>query len=123
MYNLLGRFDRIEMLNATDVLKLTLTRGENDRIFTSVQSFIRVFWLDPNNINSTIDGGLPAIDGSGNLTWPNNDGPPNGTQYSIMGTRFLDYFVWYNLPSNRAEHFGANLPQKAWLRRFDLFGR
>jgi hypothetical protein len=123
IYNKLGRFDRIELLNAQDVFKLMLTRGVNDRIILPVINFTRVFWLDPTNINNTIDGGLPAIDGSGNLTWPNNDGPPAKTQYSIAGTRFIDFFVWYDLPSSRNEHFGAALPQKAWLRRLDLFGR
>lgn len=123
MYNQLGRFDRIELLNAKDVFKLMLTRGLNDRIILPVTDFERVFWLDPMNQNATIDGGLPDIDANGNLTWPLNDGPPLNTQYSILGHRNIDYFVWFNLPSNRAEHFGAALPQKAWLRRFDLFGR
>jgi hypothetical protein len=123
MYQQLSRFDRIELLNATDLFKLLLTRGLDDRIFLPVKSFSQVFWLDPNNINAMIQGGLPAIDANGNLTWPNNDGPPSGTQYSITGTRFIDYFVWYAAVSNRGEHAGAALPQKAWLRRFDLFFR
>lgn len=123
MYGQVGRFDRIELLNAKDVFKIMLIRGTNDRIILPVVNFTRVFWLNPGNINATIDGGLPAIDANGNLTWPNNDGPPNATKYTITGMRYIDYFVWVNLPSNRNEHFGAALPQKSWLRRFDLFGR
>jgi hypothetical protein len=123
MYELCGRFDRIELLNSTDAFKLLLTRGVNDRIFLPVVQFTRVFWLDPLDQNATIDGGLPVIDVSGNLTWPNNDGPPLTTQYSIAGTRYTDYYVWNHLPSDRNEHFGAPLPRKLLMRRFDLFGR
>lgn len=123
MYDLCGRFDRIELLNSTDAFKLLLTRGIVDRIFLPVVNFTRVFWLDPLNVNAMIDGGLPAIDANGNLTWPNNDGPPVGTQYSIAGIRYTDYYVFDNLPSDRNEHFGARLPRKLFMRRFDLFGR
>lgn len=123
MYDEVGRFDRIELLNSTDVFKLQLTRSVTDRIFLPVVKFIRVFWLDPANNLLTIDGALPVIDADGNLTWPNNDGPPADTQYSISGTRYTDYFIWNNLPSDRNEHFGARLPKKLLIRRFDLFGR
>lgn len=123
MYADCGRFDRIELLNSTDAFKLMLTRGVTDRVFLPVVKFTRVFWLDPNNNQQIVTGGLPAIDGNGALTWPNNDGPPAGVQYSISGTRYTDYFVWYNLPSDRNEHFGAALPKKLLMRRFDLFGR
>lgn len=118
-----GRFDRIELKNSTDVFKLLLIRGTNDRIFVPVVDFTRVFWLDPANNQATIDGGLPVADANGNLTWPNNDGPPAGAQYSVAGNRYTDYFIWTNLPSDRNEHFGAPLPKKLLVRRFDLFGR
>lgn len=123
MYAEAGRFDRIELLNSTDVFKLMLTRGSSDRIILPVVKFIRVFWLDPLDNQVMVDGGLPNIDAGGNLTWPNNDGPPAGLQYSISGVRNTDYFIWYNLPSDRNEHFGALLPKKLLVRRFDLFGR
>lgn len=123
MYEQCGRYDRIELLNSTDVFKLQLKRGTRDRIFLQVQKFLRVFWLDPNDNETMIDGGLPSIDTVGNLTWPNDDGPPDGLQYSISGLRFTDYFVWNMLPSDRNEHFGATLPKKLLVRRFDLFSR
>lgn len=123
MFQQLSQYDRVEMLNATDLFKLKLTRGTNDIIYLPVKSFQSVFWLNPENINETVQGGLPVIDVNGNLTWPNDDGPPGGTQYSIIGTRYVDYFVLVAVISNRGEHMGAALPQKAWLRRFDLFGR
>ena len=123
MFKQLSEFDRIELLNATDLFKLPLIRGTIDRVFLPIVSVTRVFWLNPANINEIVEGGIPVFDDQGNLTWPNDDGPPDGTQYSITGTRYMDYFVFVANVSNRSEHAGATLPQKAWLRRFDLFGR
>lgn len=125
MYDLCGRFDRIELLNSSDAFKLLLVRGAaNERVFLPVVNFTRTFWLDPNDHNATIDGGLPVLDPvTGVLTWPNNDGPPLGTKYSLAGVRYTDYFVFGNLPSDRNEHFGARLPRKLYMRRFDLFSR
>jgi len=122
MYSGAGRFDRIELLNSMDVFKLTLIRGQNDRILLPVVNFSRVFWLDPANNATIIEGGLPIVDAQGNLSWTAGE-PPQGTQYSIAGQRYTDYFIWFNLPSDRNEHFGATLPKKLPLRRFDLFGR
>jgi hypothetical protein len=124
MYDFCGRFDRIELLNSTDAFKLLLIRGApNERIFLPVVNFTRVFYLDPNNINATIEAGLPVVDVNGVLTWPNNDGPPLNTQYSIAGIRNTDYYVFDKLPSDRNEHFGKRLPRKLFVRRFDLFSR
>jgi len=124
MYDFCGRFDRIELLNSTDAFKLLLVRGApNERIFLPVVKFTRVFHLD-NTETIQIEDVLPVLDQTtGVLTWPNNDGPPLGTKYSIAGVRNTDYYVFDNLPSDRNEHFGARLPRKLYMRRFDLFSR
>lgn len=117
-----GEFDRATMQNATEYFSLQLTSGApNERVHLPVQRFTRVFWLDANS--NIVEGAVfPTVGANGVLTWPSG-GPPAGTQYSLTGTAFVEYFVWGNYPQNRNEHFGARLPKRIVLRRFDLFGR
>ena len=61
------------------------------------------------------------MDSNGQLSW--SVGASVGSQYSISGTRYSEYFVWDELPGDRKHHYGARLPRKLVLRRFDLFGR
>lgn len=124
MYDLLGRFDRIDLLDSTEAFKLLLVRGApNERVFSQVVKFTRVFHLD-NTGATQIDDGIPVVDPlTGILTWPNNDGPPLNSKYSLAGIRYTDYYVFDKLPSNRQEHSGARLPRKLFARRFDLFSR
>jgi hypothetical protein len=116
-----GRFDRMVMLNSTDAFNLALVRGQNDKIMLPVERFERVFWLDTDGFG-IVDGGLPTVSASGVLTWASGE-PPAGTQYTISGTRFTEYFVWAQLASDRGEHHGARLPRRVQARRFDLFGK
>lgn len=118
-----GEFDRATMLNATENFSLQLTAGSTlERIRLQVQSFSRVFWLDMNQ-NIVNGSAVPTVGPDGVLTWPATGAPPIGTQYSINGTALVEYFVWGNFPQNRNEHFGARLPKRVVLRKFDLFGR
>lgn len=118
-----GQYDRILMLNSTDVFSQPLKRGgPTERILFTVASFIRVFWLHPTT-RLPIDGSLPTVDAIGNLSWPNGGGPPLGVTYSVTGTKYDEYFIFLNLPSDRNEHQGARLPKKVNLRKWDLFGR
>jgi hypothetical protein len=117
-----GEFDRATMQNATEYFSLPLTSGApTERIHLQVLKFTRVFWFDVNGdiVNGTV---FPTVGANGALTWPAG-GPPNGTQYSINGTAYVEYFVYGNFPQNRNEHFGARLPKRIVLRRFDLFSR
>lgn len=118
-----GQFDRIVMLNSTDVFSQPLRRGApNERLLFNVDKLIRVFWLHPTT-RQPVDGTLPDVDANGNLSWPNGGAPPMGATYSLTGTKFDEYFVFQNLPSDRNEHSGARLPKKVQLRKWDLFGR
>ena len=114
-----ARFDRMTMLNSTDGFSLALVRGQADKITLPVEKFERVFWLDTDGF-SIIEGGLPTVDAAGVLTWTAGE-PPPGTQYTISGTRYTEYFVWEQLPSDRGEHHGARLPKRVQARRFDAF--
>lgn len=119
---ILGRFDRVVLLNSTDVFSRTLTRGDHDNLSDmTISSISRVFWLDPAG-EAIIEGGIPTVSGIGELSWASGE-PPADVEYSITGLRFSEYFVWGNLPSNRNEHLGAQLPKKVQIRLWDLFGR
>lgn len=120
MYGM-AQFDRVTMLNNTSVFSLVLTRGGvNERLFDPVETVTRVFWLDANK--AIVEGGIPSVAADGALTWTAG-APPAGTQYSITGTRYAEYFCYGGFPSNRGEHQGALLPKRVVLRRFDLYGR
>jgi len=119
LYNA-GQFDRVTMLNATDRFSLVLIRGQNDKIHFPVKHVDRVFWI--NSSDAIVEGGNAAVDSGGNLSWVSG-APPVGTQYSITGERFSEYFMYDDIPGDRNHHYGSRLPRKMVIRRFDLFGR
>jgi hypothetical protein len=117
----MGQFDRVTMLNSTDYFSLPLVHGgSEEKLFEPIEKITRVFWLDVNK--NIVEGGIPMVNSDGTLTW-SSGAPPSGTTYSITGTRYSQYFCWGRYPSDRNEHFGARLPKRVVLRRFDLFGR
>lgn len=118
-----GQFDRVLMLDSTDVFTQPMKRGApNERLLFTANSFIRVFWLDPTT-RQAIEGALPVVDQHGHLSWPSGGGPPMGTTYSLTGQKFDEYFIFGPFPSDRNQHQGARLPKKMHLRKWDLFGR
>lgn len=117
----IGRYDRVVLLNATDRFSKTYVRGIHEVLDDPVVSIERVFWLSPDR-TSQIDGGTPVVGAGGVLTW-GAGAPPADTQYSISGTRYVEYFAWDALTMDRNEHSGVALPRKVSVRRFDLFGR
>jgi hypothetical protein len=71
-----------------------------------------------------VEGVLPTIDDSGRPGWGDQeDAPPPGVTYSLTGTKFAEYFVWGELPSDRNMHSGVRLPKRVVARAFDLFSR
>lgn len=116
----IGRFDQAILLNSTDRFSRIYTRGVNDKLDVPTKRIDRVFWLDTDR--NIVEGGLPEFSDDGVLTWSTGE-PPAGMQYSLVGERYTTYFVWGQLPSDRQEHQGAQLPKRVSLRRFDLFGR
>lgn len=116
----IGQFDRVVMLNSTDPFSTIKVRGKDDQLTVTVETIARVFWLDQNSV--VVEGPLPAVSADGVLSWVIN-GPPAGTQYTVEGTAFSEYFCFGPFSSDRNEHHGARLPKKSVLRKFDLFGR
>lgn len=123
-WELAGRFDRVVLLNSTDIFSQPFTRGApNERIIFSVEKVQRCFWLHPTT-RQIVEGGIPVVAANGTLSWPGGVGePPPGTTYSLTGTKFDEYYVLDNLPSDRNEHSGMRLPKRVVMRKFDLFGR
>lgn len=117
-----GQFDRLLAVNTEEQFSLRLLAGEEDRLFGTIIAVTRVFWLSLDD-TAIIEGSIPAIDATGNLTWPDDDGPPAGTSYSVSGSRKQEFFIWGDYPANRMEHMGARLPKRLIARKFDLFGR
>ncbi len=85
-------------------------------------SITRVFWLNEDE-TANVDGGIPTIAEDGSLSWPEGGEPPADTQYTVTGTKYLEYICLGNFPTNRAMGQGLRLPRKVVLRDSDLFKR
>ena len=117
----IGRNDRVVLLNAVERFNRIFTHGTAPELLSvPLISIDRVFWLNSNK-TAQIEGGIPTVT-NGVMSWASGE-PPAGTQYSVTGTAYVEYFVWSDLPSNRNEHSGMQLPKKLQLRKLDLFGR
>lgn len=119
----MGQWDRVTALNTQQVFSLVLTRGDPlERLWTSVLSISRVFWLTPDG-TAVVEGGLPVLNPDGTLTWGDVPTPAAGEQYTITGVKMLDYYCWGMFPTNRNFQQGLQLPRKVVLRDWDLFSR
>lgn len=117
----MGQFDRVVLLNATEQFSIPLTHGaQTERLIGRIEKVSRVFWLDDKK--QIVVGGIPVVEDNGDLSWPENP-PPEGRQFTISGSRFLEYYCFGAFPSSRNAHQGARLPRLVVLRRFDLLGR
>jgi len=125
VWELGGQYDRILMLNSTDVFSMPLKRGSfKERLLFKPEKIARCFWLHPQNREVIVEGDLPTVDANGNLSWaPGALEPPAGVTYSLTGTKFDEYFIFLELPSDRNEHSGMRLPKRVTARKWDLFGR
>lgn len=117
----MGQFDRVALLNATEQFSLPLVHGAvKERLVGRIQAVARVFWIDDQK--QIIEGGIPTVKEDGTLSWTTGE-PPEGRQFTISGSRFLEYYCFGPFPSSRNAHQGARLPRLVVLRRFDLWGR
>lgn len=118
-----GQFDRVTALDSTDAFSQPLVRGTaSERLIFPVASTTRCFWQDKAT-GRIVDGGLPQVGADGRLSWPSGGEPLPGTTYSLSGTKFSEYYVWGELPSDRNQHSGMRLPRRVVVRKFDLFSR
>lgn len=119
-----GQFDRVTALNSTDVFSQPLVRGAPaEKLLFKPATVTRCFWLHPTT-RQVVEGGLPVVSDAGVPSWAGSVGePPPGATYSLTGTKFVEYFLWAEMPSDRNQHGGMRLPRRVVARRFDLFSR
>lgn len=124
MWDAVGQFDRVTMLNATDMFSQPMTRNAPGEkfMFTPVK-IDRVFWLHPQT-RAIVEGRAPVVAPDGSVSWPNGLGePPPGAAYSVTGSKYDEFFIFDSLPSDRNQHSGMRLPKKVQARKWDLLGR
>lgn len=64
---------------------------------------------------------IQSVAPDGTITWTTP--PPVGSLYTLIARRPVEYFLFKDLPQDRAHHGGLALPRRVALRRFDLFDR
>jgi hypothetical protein len=116
----MGEGDRVALMDSSEPFATVLVRGATDeRLAFPVVAVEAVRWLDQG---ATVTGGIPRVAADGTLSWIAR-APSVGAQYSVAGRRRPEYFVWGELPQDRAHHGGEALPRRVVLRRWDLYGR
>lgn len=116
----MGPFDRVVFTDASEPFSISMTRGDNDVLRFPVVAIDRVFWL--NGSGAIVEGGIPTVSTAGVLAWATGE-PAAGTQYSITGRQRPEYFMFQEMPSDRAFHSGAALPRRVALRKYDVYGK
>lgn len=120
-----GRFDQIILADSSEPFSTSFRRGENDVLLWPVVALERAFVLgEIDGEPAIIECALPVVNDNGTMTWPDQGEIPDlGQAYSLTGRRRPVYFLYQDLPSDRAHHHGQPLPRKVVARVFDLFGR
>lgn len=114
-----GQNDRLIMLQSSVPFSQVFLHDGNDRLEFRVVSILSVFWLVGGAI---VQGGIPEVKLDGSLVWAQGE-PPAGSRYTITGRRRPEFFVFKELPQDRAHYGGQPLPRRVVARRMDLFGR
>lgn len=117
MYKI-GQFDRVDTANRTEPFSVNIVNNFAQTVRFRIHSVDKVTWFDSDTL---IVGAKPSVNRDGALSWVTP--PPAGVTYSISGRRYPAYYCYMDLPLDRPYHFGADLPRRVVLRRFDLFGR
>lgn len=113
-----GRYDRIQMGDATAPFSAVIVPGVVERLSGSVTTIDRVFWLDGATV---VEGPTPDVDRFGKLTWGGAE-PPEGVNFTVTGRKRIEMFLFNDLPGSRNSGV-TGLPRKVAARRFDLLGR
>ncbi len=118
-----GESDLFVMLDSSQPYTRVLMRDGSERVDPSVFLVDRCHWL--NQARDEVEAGIPRVDPStGALTWTDPaSAPPPGEQFVVRGRRRPVYFVFRDLPQDRAHGGGLPLPRRIHARKFDLFGR
>jgi len=120
-----GEKDRIVMRDSSEPFTLLLTRGTLDRMRFPLLQIDRIFYLTPPE-PTPVTVPAPPVGPDGTLLWDDVDpavAPPAGSQYAVSGRKRPEFYLFTDLPQDRAHFGGAALPRRVQARRFDLFGR
>lgn len=119
-----GENDLIIMSQSSQPYSVVLVRDGNERADPGAFALDQCLWLRPGD-RAIVEGDVPAVDPmTGALSWANPERAPEpGIQFTIRGRRRPVYFVFRDLPQDRAHSGGLPLPRRIHARRFDLMGR
>lgn len=119
-----GENDRIMFMDGHQPFQIRMVRNEGVTVPFAVERIERCFWLGPNDA-TVIDCSLPRVDPvTLELAWANQSTAPDpGAQFTLMGRKKPEYFLYRDIPISRAHFMGLPLPKRAVLKKFDLFGR
>jgi hypothetical protein len=118
-------YDRVVFIQSTEPFDSILNHTGSETLTFPVTTVDRAFWVDPESFAVT-DADIPTVGFGENptVTWASGQtAPPDGTDYTISGRRIPEYFVFADLPSDRAHFGGLALPRRIVLRKFDLLGK
>lgn len=116
-----GEHDRVTFTKGEIPFQIMARRDGFSRLNFAVAKLERCFWLSPGT-RQVVEASLPKPDATGLLTWPDPDRAPDpGEQFTLMGTKRPEYFLFKDLPVSRAHFDGLRLPKRMLLRRFDLW--
>lgn len=115
----LADFDRVVFTDSTEPFSFTRVRGREPALMLDIASLDGVYLIQDGDLvltdTPTLVDGVP--------TWPDGEGPTTGQQYTIMGRKHPEYYVFQDFPQDRAHHHGRDLPRRVVLRKIDLLGR
>ena len=117
-----GETDRVLLVNSSEPFSVVLAPGQTGPLVFSAYEVNRAFWLDASQ--AVVDApSLPLIAADGSLSWAPGSAPPATAQVSLSGRKRPEYYLFRELPQDRAHFGGTALPRRVALRRFDLFKR
>jgi len=66
---------------------------------------------------------FPSVKLDGTLAWLDEGGPEPGEGYIVKGLADPVYFIFTDMPQDRAHSGGLPLPRRCVLRQYDIAGR
>lgn len=114
--------DRVLLSQSSEPYTAVMERDGDERVRGQVYALDSCWWLNPSG--AVVQGAIPAIAADGKLSWADPaQAPEPGTQFSLSGRRRPEYFIFTELPQDRAHFGGLPLPRRIQARKFDLFGK
>lgn len=119
-----GENDLVVMTQSSEPYAVVRTRDGGETIDPTAYALDQCIALRPGD-RAVVELALPSVHPqTGALTWADQSRAPEpGMQFSLRGRRRPVYFVFRELPQDRAHSNGQPLPRRIHTRRFDLMGR